>query len=90
MNLAGWIGHAPSNSERVLYHREYLRLEGLGLLERHNVRGGRRTSHLRLTRTGRWVAEGLLAEENAVVADEPLNTDELDLMPLEMPGTEEA
>ena len=90
MNLAGWIGHTPSNSECVLYHREYLRLEGLGLIERHNVHGGRRTSHLRLTRAGRWVAEGLLAEEDSVVADELLNTDELDLMPLEMPETDEA
>ena len=86
MNLAGWIGHVPSNSECVQYHREYSRLEGLGLLERHNLRGGRRTSHLRLTRTGRWVAEGLLAEEApADEPDEPLDIGDVDLLPIEMP-----
>ena len=95
MNLAGWLGHVPSNSECVLCHREYLRLEGMGLLERHNQRGGRRTSHLRLTPAGRWVAEGLLAEESPVATDEavePLNIADLDMSslvgPLEMQDSE--
>ena len=95
MNLAGWLGHVPSNSECVLCHREYLRLEGMGLLERHNQRGGRRTSHLRLTPAGRWVAEGLLAEESTVAIDEtvePLDIADLDMSslvgPLEMQDSE--
>lgn len=70
MNLAGWIGHTPSNSECVLYHREYLRLEGMGLLVRCNFYGGRRTSHLKLTTAGRIVAERLLAEEGRPSEDD--------------------
>ena len=88
MNLAGWLGHVPSNSECVLCRREYLRLEGMGLLERHNQRGGRRTSHLRLTPAGRWVAEGLLAEESPVATDEavePLDIADLDMSSLVAP-----
>ena len=88
MDLAGWLGHVPSNSECVLCHREYLRLEGMGLLERHNQRGGRRTSHLRLTPAGRWVAEGLLAEESTVAIDEtvePLDIADLDMSSLVAP-----
>jgi len=88
MNLAGWLGHVPTNSECVLCHREYLRLEGMGLLERHNQRGGRRTSHLRLTPAGRWVAEGLLAEESTVATDEtvePLDIADLDMSSLVAP-----
>jgi hypothetical protein len=91
MNLGGWLGHMPSNSECVLFHREYLRLEGMGLLERHNQRGSRRTSHLRLTAAGRWVAEGLLAKEASIATDEtvePLDIANLDMSslvgPLEM------
>ena len=95
MNLADWLGHVPTNSDCVLCHREYLRLEGMGLLERHNQRGGRRTSHLRLTPAGRWVAEGLLAEESPVATDEtvePLDIADLDMSslvgPLEMQDSE--
>ena len=92
MNLAGWLGHVPSNSECVLFHREYLRLEGMGLLERHNQRGGRRTSHLRLTPAGMWVAEGLLAEEAPMDTGEPLDIADLDMSslvgPLEMQDSE--
>lgn len=87
MNLAGWLGHVPSNSECVLCHREYMRLEGMGLLERHNLRGGRRTSHLRLTPAGRWVAESLLAEETSIATDErpePFDIDNLDMSSIAM------
>ena len=38
MNLAGWIGHAPSPSEAVMFHRAYKRLEALGLLEMEATR----------------------------------------------------
>jgi hypothetical protein len=94
MNLADWLGHVPSNSDCVLCHREYLRLEGMGLLERHNQRGGRRTSHLRLTPAGRWVAEALLGEESpAENAGEKFNIDDLDMSslvgPLEMQDSQD-
>ena len=86
MNLAGWIGHTPTPSECVLFHREYARLEGMGLLERHNLRGGTRTSHLRLTSAGRWVAEGLLAEEAPIDTGEPLDLANLDWSSLGLPA----
>jgi len=82
MNLADWLGHVPTNSDCVLCHREYTRLEGMGLLERHNQRGGRRTSHLRLTPAGRWVAETLLTEEPPAAAED--TGDEFDLANLDM------
>ena len=88
MNLGGWLGHVPSNSECVLFHREYLRLEGMGLLERHNLHGGRRTSHLKLTSAGRRVAERLLAEEcgqGGGDIDETIDWSNVELMHIEMP-----
>lgn len=91
MNLSGWLGHVPTNSDCVLCHREYLRLEGMGLLERHNLRGGRRTSHLRLTPAGRWVAESLLEEEASSAepsGDEvakPFDLANLDMSSITMP-----
>ena len=84
MNLSVWIGHVPSNSECVLFHREYARLEGMGLLVRHNLRGGRRTSHLKLTAAGRWIAEGLLAEESPAAASEQMDFGDLDLSPIDL------
>ena len=88
MNLADWIGHAPTNSECVLFHREYARLEDLGLIERHNPYGGRRTSHLRLTEAGRVLAERLLAEEMGTDSDTPgqgMDWSNVELMPIELP-----
>lgn len=61
MNLAGWIGHTPTPSECVMYHRAYKRLDAAGLLERVNLNGGRRTSHLRLTAPGEATARNLQA-----------------------------
>lgn len=90
MNLAGWIGHAPTPSECVLFHREYARLEGMGLLERCNLRGGTRTSHLKLTSAGRWAAEGLLAEEASIDAAEALDIANMDFSAIELPGLEVA
>ena len=40
LDLEGWLGHVPTSSERVMFHHEGIRLEGLGLLKRHNLRGG--------------------------------------------------
>jgi hypothetical protein len=61
MNLAGWIGHTPTESECVMYHRAYKRLEAVGLLDRINLCRGRRTSHLRLTPAGEATARSLQA-----------------------------
>jgi hypothetical protein len=84
MNLTGWLGHIPTNSEFVLACRAYAKLEDMGLLGRHNFYGGRRTSHLRLTPAGRWIAEQL-AEEDAFDTGEPLDLDNLEFMPIELP-----
>jgi len=81
MNLGGWIGHLPTASETVMYCREYQRLEGLGLIERHNSYGGHRTSHLRLTEAGEQVAQVLLAEED--LPDEHWRN--MRLLPIELP-----
>jgi len=87
MNLAGWIGRAPTNSEHLLYHREYLRLEGLGLIERRNLHGGHRTTHLKLTPIGRRMAEHLLAEEDSLDgenADEMIVWSNVEFGPIEL------
>ena len=55
MNLSSWIGHEPSGAETVFFHRLYKRLEASGFLKRHSG-GGRRTTHLSLTRKGARVA----------------------------------
>ena len=89
MNLDGWLGRVPSNSDAVMYCRQYERLEKMGLLERHNVRGGRRTSHLKLTPAGLRVAEQLLAEEYGRAAGEIYETidwSNVELMPIELPS----
>ncbi len=65
VDLEAWLGHPPTNSERVIYHRESVRLEALGLVERHSLRGGRRTTHVRLTPAGRRLARELAEEESA-------------------------
>jgi hypothetical protein len=85
MNLPGWLGRAPTNSDHVLFHREYLRLEGVGLIERVSVTGGRRTTHLRLTPTGRRMAEALWAEEYGPDADEDIDWTNLEFEPIELP-----
>lgn len=89
MALEHWIGHIPSNSEHVLYCREYSRLEGMGLLERCNPFGGHRTSHLKLTPVGERVAERLLAEEyeqDVDGVDETIDWTSVEIMPIELPG----
>jgi hypothetical protein len=64
MNLADWIGHAPTPSEAVMFCRVYASLQAKGLLQRANLYGGgRRTSHLRLTDLGESTARNLLAME---------------------------
>jgi DNA-binding HxlR family transcriptional regulator len=62
-NVDSWLGRTPTASERVLFSRDYRRLEAMGLLERVNERNGRRTTHLRLTEAGRRLAERLLSPD---------------------------
>jgi hypothetical protein len=80
-NLEGWLSVPPSNSETVMFHRAQVQLERMGLVERHSMVGGRRTTHLRLTDEGMRLAEGLLAEEQIT---EPLDIADLDLSSLEL------
>jgi hypothetical protein len=66
MNLAGWIGHAPTPSDTVMYCRAYAGLQAERLIARANLYGtGRRTTHLRLTDLGESTARNLLAMETA-------------------------
>jgi hypothetical protein len=85
MNLPGWLGRAPTNSDHVLFHREYLRLEDMGLIQRESLTGGRRTTHLRLTPAGRRVAETLWAEEYGPDADEDIDWSNVEFEPVELP-----
>jgi hypothetical protein len=87
VNLAGWLGRMPTASERVLFHREYLRLEGMGLLERVNIHGGRRTTHLRLTAAGVRVAQQLLDEEHHDDGGdcEPIDLETVEFLPIVLP-----
>lgn len=85
MNLPGWLDRAPTNSDHVLFHREYLRLEGMGLIERVSLTGGRRTTHLRLTPTGRRMAEAILAEGYGPDADDDIDWTNVEFEPIEWP-----
>jgi hypothetical protein len=84
MNLAGWLGRAPTNSEHVLFHREYLRLEDMGLIERCNLTGGRRTTHLRLTPEGQR-----MAEEYGPETDDGIDWANVEFEPVEIPMDED-
>jgi hypothetical protein len=89
MALENWIGHMPTNSEHVLYHRACVQLEGVGLLVRCNPFGGHRTTHLKLTQAGQRMAEKLLAEEygqETSGVDETIDWSNVELMPIELPA----
>ena len=93
MALEAWLGHAPTNSDRVLCSREFQRLEDMGLVVRCNPMGGHRTTHLKLTPAGREVAQRVLAEEhgleNGPIGD--INWASLDLTLTDTPtGKDEA
>jgi len=85
IDLGGWLGREPTNSDRVMFHREYGRLERLGLIERCNLHGGRRTTHLRLTDMGRQVAADLLAEFEGDDDDPPIDLSAIEFIPIEVP-----
>lgn len=82
VSVEAWLGAPPTPSDVVMFCREHQRLEKMGLIERHSMSGGRRTTHLRLTEAGLRVAEGLLAEEDAIDTGEPLDLADLDLSSL--------
>jgi hypothetical protein len=86
IDLPGWLEREPTNSERVLFHREYARLEAMRLIERCNLHGGRRTTHLRLTAAGRRIAEDLVADTDpGDEPDPPFDLDAIDFLPIEWP-----
>jgi len=88
MNLSVWLGHAVTNSDAVLAHREYARMEAMGLLHRHNLRGGTRTSHLKLTALGKRAAEAILAEEPPIATSQDLQPLEDGVLDLDWSGIE--
>jgi hypothetical protein len=63
MNPAEWIGRTPTNSDSVMLCRTYKRLESLGLVERVNVWGGAKTTHVKLTADGEAMARQLTGME---------------------------
>jgi hypothetical protein len=71
INLHGWIGRQPTASEFVLFHREYVRLASMGLIERISRYSSRRTTHLKLTAAGERVAARLLAEDGGADREQP-------------------
>jgi len=83
VNLWRWLGHTPSGVDRVLCHRELLRLEAAGLLKRQAGRSGRRTTHVKLTTLGQQVARQLLAQQGADVTDETFEIGDMPMLPLD-------
>jgi len=83
VNLWRWLGRSPSGVDRVLCHRELLRLESMGLLTRKSGRSGRRTTHVKLTPIGQRIARKLLANQNATDADETTIVEDFPLLPLD-------
>ena len=71
-------------ADLVEYHHEQVRLEGLGLLERHNLCGGRRTTHLKLTAEGERLARELLGADAAAEVGQ-INLDEIEFLPIQLP-----
>ena len=84
MNLWRWLGRTVTGSDRVLCHRELLRLEAAGFLKRYAGRSGRRTTHVKLTTNGLRVARRLLAQQNDT-ADEPFDVEDIPMLPLDWP-----
>ena len=84
VNLWRWLGRTVTGSDRVLCHRELLRLEAAGFLKRYTGRSGRRTTHVKLTTNGLRVARRLLAQQNDT-ADEPFDVEDIPMLPLDWP-----
>jgi hypothetical protein len=87
VDLDAWLGSAPTNSQTVMFCREYERLERMGLVERCNFSGGRRTTHLRLTDEGQHVAQDLIDEEYGVASGaDAIDWSKLEFLPIELPA----
>jgi len=91
VNLWRWLGRAVTGSDRVLCHRELLRLEAAGLLKRYAGQSGRRTTHVELTANGQKIASQLLAQQDAdaidaTAADETFDFEDTLLLPLDWPA----
>lgn len=86
VNVEAWLGAPPGNSETVMFHRAHVQLEKMGLIERHSMAGGRRTTHLKLTPEGRRMAEQILAEKYGLEGgDEAIDWSAVEFLPIEMP-----
>lgn len=85
VNLWRWLGRSPSGSDRVLVHRDLLRLEAMGLLKRQADRSGRRTTHVKLTAPGHQIARRLLAQQDALADDEAFDVEDFSMLPLDWP-----
>jgi hypothetical protein len=61
VNLGGWLGHPPTDSESASYSRTMKAMERAKLIRRSNCWGGSsRTTHLRITKKGREALAAVL------------------------------
>lgn len=68
-DLERWLGYPPSRSDSAVFSRTLRQMEDLGLLVRVNWWGpSSRTTHVRLTPSGRTEAERLVADHDAAMA----------------------
>ena len=67
-DLAQWLGHPASPSESAVFSRALRNMEAMGLVLRVNRWGGSKTTHVRLTASGRAEAERLAKEQEESVA----------------------
>jgi DNA invertase Pin-like site-specific DNA recombinase len=61
-DLARWFGHAATASESAVFSRALRNMEAMSLVFRVNRWGGSKTTHVRLTATGRAEAERMIRE----------------------------
>jgi len=66
-DLARWLGHAATASESAVFSRALWNMEAMGLVLRVNRWGGSKTTHVRLTASGRAEAERLVREQEAAL-----------------------
>jgi len=67
-DLAQWLGHPASPSESAVFSRALRNMEAMGLVLRINRWGSGKTTHVRLTASGRAEAERLAKEQEESVA----------------------
>lgn len=66
-DLARWLGHPASPSDSAVFSRALRNMEAMGLVLRVNRWGGSKTTHVRLTATGRAEAERLACQQEAAL-----------------------